>query len=35
MRFGARARDDAKKKFVHDFAVAWDKVMSFGRFDLS
>jgi catalase-peroxidase len=34
MRLGARARDDAKKKFVHDFAAAWDKVMNLDRFDL-
>jgi catalase-peroxidase len=26
--------DDAKEKFVKDFAVAWAKVMNLGRFDL-
>jgi catalase-peroxidase len=29
------ASDDAKEKFVHDFAAAWDKVMTLDRFDLS
>ncbi|MGW3010170.1 catalase/peroxidase HPI [Streptomyces sp. NPDC001219] len=28
------ASDDAKKKFVHDFVAAWDKVMNLDRFDL-
>jgi catalase-peroxidase len=28
------AQDDAKKKFVHDFVAAWDKVMNADRFDL-
>jgi catalase-peroxidase len=27
--------DDAEEKFVHDFATAWDKVMSLDRFDLA
>ena len=27
--------DDAKEKFVHDFAAAWDKVMNLDRFDLA
>ena len=27
--------DDAGKKFVGDFAAAWDKVMNLDRFDLS
>jgi catalase-peroxidase len=26
---------DAKEKFVHDFVVAWNKVMNLGRFDLA
>jgi catalase-peroxidase len=29
------ACDDAKEKFVRDFAAAWDKVMTLDRFDLS
>ena len=29
------AQDDAKKKFVHDFVAAWDKVMNADRFDLA
>jgi catalase-peroxidase len=29
------ACDDAEAKFVHDFAAAWDKVMSLDRFDLA
>jgi catalase-peroxidase len=29
------ASDDAKEKFVHDFAAAWVKVMNLDRFDLS
>jgi catalase-peroxidase len=29
------ASDDAKDKFVRDFAAAWDKVMNLGRFDLA
>jgi catalase-peroxidase len=29
------ASDDAKEKFVHDFAAAWDKVMNLDRFDLA
>ena len=29
------ACDDAKEKFVHDFAAAWHKVMSLDRFDLA
>ncbi|MDX9760040.1 MAG: catalase/peroxidase HPI [Bacteroidota bacterium] len=28
------ASDDAKEKFVTDFAAAWNKVMQLGRFDL-
>jgi catalase-peroxidase len=28
------ASDDSKEKFVRDFVVAWDKVMSLDRFDL-
>jgi len=28
------ASDDARKKFVHDFVAAWDKVMNLDRFDL-
>ena len=28
------ACDDAKEKFVHDFAAAWNKVMNLDRFDL-
>jgi catalase-peroxidase len=28
------ASDDAKEKFVRDFVLAWDKVMSLDRFDL-
>jgi catalase-peroxidase len=28
------ACDDSKKKFVHDFVAAWDKVMNLDRFDL-
>ncbi|MCW2722757.1 catalase/peroxidase HPI [Pseudonocardia sp.] len=28
------ASDDAKEKFVNDFAAAWDKVMNLDRFDL-
>jgi len=28
------AADDAKEKFVHDFAAAWSKVMNLDRFDL-
>jgi len=27
------AADDAKEKFAKDFAAAWHKVMSLGRFD--
>ena len=27
-------QDDAKEKFVHDFAAAWNKVMNADRFDL-
>jgi catalase-peroxidase len=30
----AYAEDDAKEKFVHDFAAAWAKVMDLDRFDL-
>ena len=26
---------DSREKFVHDFAVAWTKVMNADRFDLS
>ncbi len=26
---------DAGKKFLHDFVVAWDKVMNLDRFDLA
>ena len=29
------AQDDAKEKFVKDFAAAWSKVMNLDRFDLS
>jgi catalase-peroxidase len=29
------ASDDSKEKFVHDFVVAWDKVMNLDRFDLA
>jgi catalase-peroxidase len=29
------ASDDNKEKFVHDFVVAWDKVMNLDRFDLA
>jgi catalase-peroxidase len=29
------ASDDAKQKFVNDFAAAWDKVMNLDRFDLA
>ncbi|MFB2781325.1 catalase/peroxidase HPI [Shewanella mangrovisoli] len=29
------AQDDAKEKFVHDFVVAWTKVMNADRFDLA
>jgi catalase-peroxidase len=29
------ASDDAREKFVQDFAAAWDKVMSLDRFDLA
>ncbi|MER8016732.1 catalase/peroxidase HPI [Streptomyces griseoluteus] len=29
------ASDDAKEKFVKDFAAAWHKVMNLGRFDLA
>ena len=29
------ASDDSQKKFVHDFVVAWDKVMNLDRFDLA
>jgi catalase-peroxidase len=29
------ASDDAKEKFVHDFAAAWNKVMNADRFDLA
>ena len=29
------ASDDAKKKFVEDFAAAWVKVMELDRFDLT
>ncbi|MBK8052884.1 MAG: catalase/peroxidase HPI [Saprospiraceae bacterium] len=29
------ACDDAKEKFVHDFAAAWHKVMNLDRFDIS
>jgi catalase-peroxidase len=28
------ASDDGKKKFVNDFAAAWNKVMNLDRFDL-
>jgi catalase-peroxidase len=30
----AYACEDSKKKFVHDFVAAWDKVMNLDRFDL-
>jgi len=29
------ACDDAKEKFVHDFVLAWDKVMNLDRFDIA
>jgi len=29
------AQDDAKEKFVKDFAAAWSKVMNLDRFDLN
>jgi catalase-peroxidase len=29
------ASDDAKQKFVHDFAAAWTKVMNLDRFDVA
>jgi catalase-peroxidase len=29
------ASDDAKEKFVRDFAAAWNKVMNLDRFDLA
>ena len=29
------AQDDAKEKFVRDFAAAWTKVMNLDRFDVS
>ncbi len=29
------ASDDAREKFVHDFAAAWNKVMNADRFDLA
>lgn len=29
------AQDDNREKFVHDFIVAWTKVMNADRFDLS
>ena len=29
------ACDDAKEKFVRDFAAAWNKVMNLDRFDLA
>jgi len=29
------AQDDSRKKFVHDFVAAWNKVMNADRFDLS
>ena len=29
------ACEDSKKKFVHDFIAAWDKVMNLDRFDLA
>jgi len=29
------ASDDAKEKFVHDFAAAWNKVMNLDRFDIA
>jgi catalase-peroxidase len=28
------AYEDSKEKFLHDFVVAWDKVMNLDRFDL-
>jgi catalase-peroxidase len=31
----AYAQDDAKEKFVDDFAAAWAKVMNADRFDLA
>jgi catalase-peroxidase len=29
------ASDDAKEKFVRDFAAAWNKVMNLDRFDVA
>jgi len=29
------ASNDAKEKFVHDFAAAWTKVMNLDRFDVA
>ena len=29
------ASDDAREKFVHDFAAAWVKVMNLDRFDVN
>ncbi len=29
------ASDDGREKFVHDFVVAWDKVMNLDRYDLA
>ena len=29
------ASDDSQRKFVRDFAAAWDKVMNLDRFDLA
>ena len=29
------ACDDAKEKMIHDFVVAWNKVMNLDRFDLN
>jgi catalase-peroxidase len=29
------ASDDAKEKFVRDFAAAWNKVMNLDRFDIA
>ena len=29
------ACDDAREKFVRDFAAAWDKVMNLDRFDIA
>jgi Fe2+ or Zn2+ uptake regulation protein len=35
LRTSVYASADAQKKFVHDFVVAWNKVMNLDRFDLA